>query len=165
MWRATALSAPLPVPRSFLPCGNKHHAAAVLTRTDLAGRYRANSSLAWLTGDDFDPKQSSGGGRISRRSTGVEQTLRLALDLIRDLGEVEDGAGEAVDPCDNELVALADECQCLSQRLTLVAGGAALLLFEDLLAAVGLELVELGFEFLPDGRDAGASDFHGYQMC
>lgn len=87
------------------------------------------------------------------------------MDLIRDLGEVEDRAGEAVEPRDNELVAFADECQSLSKRLTLVAGSAALLLLEDLLAAVGLQLVELGFEVLPNGRDAGVSDFHGYQMC
>lgn len=74
----------------------------------------------------------------------------LALDLTRDLGEVADGAGEAVEPCDNELVAFADECQSLSNCLTLIAGGTVLLLLEDLLAAVGLKLVELGFEVLPD---------------
>jgi hypothetical protein len=106
-----------------------------------------------------------GSGRISVRSAGAERILHLALNLIRNLGEVEDRAGEAVEPRDNELVAFADECQSLSERLTLVAGGAALLLLEDLLSAVGLELVELGFEVLPDGRAAGVSDFHGCQMC
>jgi hypothetical protein len=53
----------------------------------------------------------------------------------------------------------------VSKRFTLVRSGAALLLFEDLLATMGLEFVELGLEVLPDRRDAGVSDFHGYQMC
>jgi hypothetical protein len=48
----------------------------------------------------------------------------------------------------------------LAERLALVAASAALLLLEDLLAAMGVELVELGLEILPDRRDAGVSDFH-----
>jgi hypothetical protein len=53
----------------------------------------------------------------------------------------------------------------LSKRFTLSAAGAALLLLEDLLAAMSLELVELGFEVLPNRRDAGVSDFHVSQLC
>lgn len=106
-------------------------------------------------------------GRAARIDRLVEddEVHLLGGDLSRDLGQVEDGAGEAIEPCDDELVAFSDERQGLAERFALVATRSALLLLEDLLAAVGLQLVELGFEVLPDGRDAGVSDFHGYQMC
>ena len=84
----------------------------------------------------------------------------LRGDLRRDLGEVEDGAGEAVEPRDDELVAFADEREGLGQRLALVAAAAAPLLLEDSIAAVAVQLVELDVQALPDRRDAGVSDFH-----
>jgi hypothetical protein len=84
----------------------------------------------------------------------------LCRDFRRDLGEVEDRAGETIEPRHYELVAFADERQRLAERFALVAAGPALLLFEDLLATVGVEFVELGLKILPDGRDAGVSDFH-----
>lgn len=140
-----------------------------------AGSFGAGNALCGAFLDKVALKFTDGGEHVeqqtARRAAGVDGLVEddkvdnLALDLIRDLREVEDGAGEAVEPRHNKLVAFADECQSLSKRFTLVAGGAALLLLEDLLAAVGLQLVELGFEVLPDGRDAGVSDFHGYQMC
>lgn len=94
----------------------------------------------------------------------------LGGDLRRDLGEVEDGAGEAIEPRDDQLVALADEREGLGQRLALVApslGGmaaqgtaAAFLLLEDPVAALAVQLVELDVQALPDRRDARISDSH-----
>ncbi len=89
----------------------------------------------------------------------------LGGDLRRDLGEVEDRAGEAVQPRDDELVAFADEREGLGERLALVAAAAALLLLEDPVAAVAGQLVELDVQALPDGGDAGVSDFHVSRMC
>lgn len=109
--------------------------------------------------------------QASGRTSGVDGLVEddevdhFALDLVRDLAEVENRARKAVQPCDDELVTFSDKCQSLRQSLAFIAGGAALLLLEDLLAAMALELVELGFEVLPDRRDAGVSDFHRYQMC
>lgn len=140
-----------------------------------AGSFGAGNALGGALLDEVALEFADGGEHVEQqaagRATGInglvvdDEVDLLCGDLRRDLTEVQDGAGEAVEPRDNELVTFADECQSLSKRLTLIAGGAALLLLEDLLAAVGLELVELGFEVLPDGRDAGVSDFHGYQMC
>ena len=85
----------------------------------------------------------------------------LGGDLRRDLREVEDGAGEAVEPRDDELVAFADEREGLGQRLALACGCPPLsLLLEDPVAAVAVQLVELDVQALPDRRDAGVSDFH-----
>ena len=74
----------------------------------------------------------------------------LGGDLRRDLREVEDGAGEAVEPRDDQLVAFADEGQGLGQRLALVAAPAAPLLLEDPVAAVAVQLVELDIQALPE---------------
>lgn len=87
----------------------------------------------------------------------------LGGNLRRDLREVEDGAGEKIKPCHDELVAFANERQGLAERLALIAGGAALLLLKDPLATVDLEFVELDFHVLPDRRDAGVSNLHGVE--
>jgi hypothetical protein len=84
----------------------------------------------------------------------------LGGDLRRDLREVEDGAGETIEPRDDELVAFADEGQGLGQRFALVAATAAPLLLEDPVAAVAVQFVELDVQALPNCRDAGISDFH-----
>ena len=89
-----------------------------------------------------------------------DQVHLLGGDLSRDLGQVEDRASQAIKSRDDELVALAYERQRLTECLALVAARTALLLLEDLLAAMGVELVELGFKILPDRRDASVSDFH-----
>jgi hypothetical protein len=84
----------------------------------------------------------------------------LGGNLGRDLGEVEDGAGEAIESRHDELIAFADERQGLAKRLALITGSAALLLLKDLLAAMGPKLVELDFELLSDRRDTGVSNLH-----
>ena len=84
----------------------------------------------------------------------------LGGDLSRDLREVEDGAGEAIEPRDDELVSFADEREGLGERFALLAAAAAPLLLEDPVAGVVVQLFELDIQALPDRRDAGVSDFH-----
>ena len=48
----------------------------------------------------------------------------LGLDLLRDLGEVEDGTSETVEPRDDELVAVADKFESRFQLKALGAGAA-----------------------------------------
>jgi hypothetical protein len=138
-----------------------------------AGRFGAGDALGGALLDEVALELADGGKHVkqqaSGRAAGIDGLVQdnevdlLSGDLGRDLRQVEDGAGEAVEPRDDELVAFADECEGLGQRLALVAGGAALLLLEDPLTAVALELVELGFEVLPDRRDAGVSNLHGLE--
>lgn len=84
----------------------------------------------------------------------------LGGDLGCDLREIEDGACEAIEPCDDELVPFADEAQGVCQRRAFLAAGAAPLLLEYPIAASGTELRELRLQILPDRRDAGVSDLH-----
>ena len=130
--------------------------------------------------DEVTLELAAGGQHVEQqaagRAAGIDGLVEdddvylLGGDFRRDLGEVEDGAGEAVEPRDDELVAFADECEGLGQRLALVApslGGmaaqrtaAAPLLLEDPVAAVAVQLVELDVQTLPDRRDARISDSH-----
>jgi len=120
--------------------------------------------------DEVALELSDGGQHVEQeapgRAAGIDRLVEddqihlLGGDLGGDLGEVEDGAGEAVEPRDDELVPFTDESERLAQRFALVAAGAASLLLEDPVAAVGRELVALDLEALPDGRDARVSDFH-----
>lgn len=105
-------------------------------------------------------QQASGRATRIDRLVEYDEVHLLGGDLGRNLGQVEDGAGETIKSRDDELVALADKRQRLAERIALVATRSALLLLEDLLATMGLELVELSFKILPDGRDASVSDFH-----
>lgn len=105
------------------------------------------------------------------RAAGVDRLVEddeahlLGGDLGRDLGEVEDRAGEPVEPRDHEMAALSDEGESIGERLTLVAACAASLLLEELVAAMGRELAALDLEALPDGRDARVSNSHVSRMC
>lgn len=135
-----------------------------------SSRLRAGDALRGAFFDEVTLEFTDGGEHVKQqaacRVAGVDclvdynQVDLLCRDFRRDLRKIEDGAGKAIKPCYHELVAFADERQRLAECLALVAAGAALLLFEDLLAAVSMELVELGFEVLPDCRDAGVSDLH-----
>lgn len=104
--------------------------------------------------------QSSGRTARVDRLIENDEVDGLGLDLPRNLGEIEIGARQAIEPRDDELVAIADVAQGLAESRSLLAACAALLLFENTLAAIGVQLVKLHFQFLPGRRDAGVSNLH-----
>ena len=144
------------------------------------GGLGAGGSLGGALLDQVALELADGGQHVeqqaARWTAGIDGLVEddevdlLGGDLRRDLGEVDHGAGEAVEPRDDELVAFADEREGLGQHLALVApslGGmaaqrtaAAPLLLEDPVAAVAAQLVELDVQALPDRRDARISDSH-----
>lgn len=138
-----------------------------------ASGFGAGDALGSALPDEVALELANGGEHVEQQAAGRATSIDglveddevnlLGGDFSRDLTEVEDGAGEAIKSRNDELVTFADKRQGLAKRLALVAGSAALLLLEDPLAAVGLELVELGFEVLPDRRDAGVSNLHGLE--
>ena len=120
------------------------------------GALHRQVALELADGGEHVEQQTAGRAAGIDRLVENDEVHLLGGDLGGDLGEVEDRAGEAVEPRHHELVALTDE----GQRLAFVAASAAPLLLEELVAAIGYKLVALDVEALPDGRDARVSDFH-----
>ncbi len=66
----------------------------------------------------------------SRAGSPANKVDRLGLDFHGDPREIENGAREAVEHRDDDLVTITDAAQSYAQRVALLAAGAALLLFE-----------------------------------
>ena len=86
-------------------------------------------ALELTDGGEHVEQQAAGRTASIDRLVEDDEVNLLRGDLGRDLGEVEHGAGEAVEPRHHEMVALADEGERMGERLTLVATGAAPLLW------------------------------------
>jgi hypothetical protein len=146
--------------RRQLRFGAELHAGSFGTGDALGGAFFDQVALELADGGEHVEQEAAS------RAGGVDGLVEdhevdfLGSDLRRDLRQVQDGAGEAVEPRDDELVAVADKAQEFAQRLSFRTAGAGLFLFEDAFALGGVELVELDVQTLPDRRHAGVSDFH-----
>lgn len=104
--------------------------------------------------------QSSGRAARVDRLIENDEVDGLGFDFLGDLCKIENRAREAVEPRDDELVAVTNVPQRVTERRSFLSAGAAFLLFKDALAAISLQLVELDFQLLPRRGDAGISDLH-----
>ena len=106
--------------------------------------------------EDLEREHALGGGGIDRVAQAAEMRAR-GLELLDDGEKMADGAGETVEPHDDEGIAAANVAKDAGEHRPAAIGAGGVLL-KDFVAAGGVEFVALRVGVLSFGGDPGVAD-------